>query len=62
MHFRFELIPPIADPTRITVRPVGTLLDVVVAEDPGQNNVVHVAGHRVLGEQLVGYLVDAHEG
>ena len=42
-----HLVPLVADPALCGVSPVGAFFDVIVPQDACENNVVHVACHRV---------------
>ena len=56
-----HLVELAANPAVSRVHPVGALLDLVVAQDSREDDFVHVARHRVLLEQVLSDLVDAHE-
>ena len=50
-----------ADPALSRVHPVVTFFDLVMTQHAGENDLIHVAGHRVLYEKIVGDLIDSHE-
>ena len=56
-----HLVPLVADPALCGISPVGAFFDIIVPQDACENNVVHVACHRVFHQGIVGDLVNTHE-
>ena len=56
-----QLVPFMAHPALGGVHPEGTFFDFLVAKHTREDDLVHVTGHRILDELVVGHLVDAHE-
>ena len=56
-----DFVPLVADPALSGVGPVRALFDVFMAEDSSEDCLVHVAGHWVLHQSIVGDLIDTHE-
>jgi hypothetical protein len=56
-----NFVPFLADPALSAVTPERALFDVIVAQDPREDDLVHVASHWVFYEQLICDLVDAHK-
>ena len=43
------------------IHPVCTLFNLVVAQDTGEDDLVHVACHWILNKEIVGDLINSHE-
>jgi hypothetical protein len=56
-----NFVPFLADPALSAVTPVSALFDVIVAQDPRKDDLIHVTSHWVFYEQLICDLVDAHK-
>lgn len=56
-----HLVPTLTDPALGCIFPITVLLDLVVTDDSGENDFLHVASHGVLHKQLVSNLVDTHK-
>ena len=56
-----QLVPFVAHPALGGVHPEGTFFDFLVAKHTREDNLVHVACHRILDKLVVGHLVYAHE-
>ena len=56
-----HLVPLLADPALHSVHPVCAFLDLFVTKDAREDDLLHVASHRILHEQVVRDLIDTHE-
>ncbi len=56
-----DLVPLETDPALGCIRPVGTLLDLIVSKHSREDNLIHVPSHWVFLQQIEGHLVDAHK-
>lgn len=55
------LVPLLAHPALHSVDPVSALFNVLVPKNSREDDLVHVASHWILDEQIEGHLIDAHE-
>jgi len=54
-------VPALTDPALISVDPVMTLLDLIMAENSREYSLIHIPVHRILLHQLIRYLINPHE-
>ena len=53
--------PFLAEPALGAILPVGTFFDFGMAKNSSEDDLVHVTCHRILDEQVICNLIDAHE-
>ena len=55
------LAPLLADPALTTVFPNISMLNLFTAKDPCEYDLLHIASHWIILQQVIGYLVNTHE-
>ena len=54
-------VPFLTNPTLDSIDPVLALLDIVMAKNTRENDLLHVASHRIFLKEVLSDLVDTHE-
>ena len=56
-----HFVPFAADPALHSIAPEGSLFNFIVTKDARENDLIHIASHRIFNQEVVCHLVDAHE-
>jgi hypothetical protein len=54
-------VPFLADIALSGVRPVISLFNIIMPQNPRVNNIVHVASHRIFNQKVESDLIDTHK-